>query len=269
MITCEHCREALAEYALGHTDPAANAAIDEHLAACVVCRRELAEVESAWSGLALALPPATPRPEVFERLAQLIETDDGAAPRLRPRPATIAGVPSVTPRRRFLAYALAASVLGALAGGSLALKFAGPGTAPADALADQALRDLAQRLGNLQQLERMLATGNVKLASLYSSAARDQAGAYVVWDYPKRQWHFYALSLPPAPPGKTYQLWAVAGDDAPLAGPTFEVNAAGVGKAIADFPTLAPGTAVKAVVTPEPIGGSPAPTGKPVLNADL
>jgi anti-sigma-K factor RskA len=269
MLTCEHCREELPEYALGHADPAAAAAVDEHLAACVVCRRELAEVESAWSAIALALPPAAPRPEVFDRIVERIETAIGAAPHLAVRSTANAAASPLTPRQRVLSYVVAASVFFALVGGSLYMKYAGPGAAPADQLADQALRDLAQRLGNLQQLERMLNTGNVKLASLTPANSRDHASAYVVWDYPNKQWHFYALGLPPAPAGQTYQLWAVAGDSAPLAGPPFTVGADGVGGTVADFPTLAPRTAVKAVVTLEPAGGSKAPTGDPLLEASL
>jgi anti-sigma-K factor RskA len=156
-----------------------------------------------------------------------------------------------------------------LVGGSLYVKYAGQGAAPADQLADQAVRDLADRLGNLQQLERMLNSGNVKLASLTPANSRDHASAYVVWDYPSKQWHFYALGLPPAPAGQTYQLWAVADESEPLAGPTFTVDAEGVGGAVADFPTLAPQAAVKAVVTLEPAGGSKTPTGDPLLEAPL
>ena len=269
MITCEHCRDELPEYALGHADPVAAAAVDEHLAACVVCRRELAEVESAWSAIALALPPATPRPEVFARIVERIEAADGAAPRRSQRSTNTGATSPLTPRQRILSYVVAASVCFALVGGSLYLKYAGQGVAPADQLADQAVRDLAQRLGNLQQLERMLNTGNVKLASLTPANSRDHASAYVVWDYPNKQWHFYALGLPAAPARQTYQLWAVAGDSAPLAGPTFTVGVDGVGGTVADFPTLAPRTAVKAVVTLEPAGGSSSPTGDPLLEASL
>lgn len=271
MISCEHCREELPEYALGHATGAPAAAVDEHLAACVVCRRELAEIESAWSAIALALPPATPRPEVFQRVADRIDSVDGAAPWVAKRstPRSTASASPLTPRQRVLSYVVAASVFVALVGGSLYIKYAGQGNAPADQLADQAVRDLANRLGNLQQLERMLNSGNVKLASLTPANSRDHASAYVVWDYPNKQWHFYALGLHAAPAGQTYQLWAVADGGAPLAGPTFTVDAAGIGGAVADFPTLAPRTAVKAVVTLEPAGGSKTPTGESLLEAPL
>jgi anti-sigma-K factor RskA len=265
MITCEHCREELPEYALGHASVETAATVDEHLAACVVCRRELAEVQSAWSALALALPPATPRREVFDRVLAKIALAPGPTPRQQQRPAK---PPALNPRQRLWSYALAAGVAFALVGGSIYVASRGTDPQSADALANAALRDLADRLGNLQQLDRMLQRGNVKLASLHRPAATD-TGAFVVWDLPNREWHFYALSLPPAPAGKTYQLWAVAEGAEPLPGPAFDVGRDGVGAVVADFATLAPQASVRAVVTIEPDGGSPKPTGETVLEAAL
>jgi hypothetical protein len=84
-----------------------------------------------------------------------------------------------------------------------------------------------------------------------------------------KQWHFYASDLPPAPAGQTYQLWAATRAGTLLPGPTFAVNAAGLGSAVADFPDLSPADGAKAVVTLEPSEGSQQPTGKTVLEAPL
>ena len=167
-----------------------------------------------------------------------------------------------------LSYALAASVLAALVGGVLYLERPGRGVAAVEPGVEEALRDLAQRLGKVQELDRMLNAGNVRLASLHAPNSAAAAGAYLVWDYATSQWHFFASQLPPAPAGKTYQLWAITGDDAPLAGPTFAVDAAGFGSVVADFPQLDPGSRdVKAVVTLEPESGSTAPTSEALLEA--
>jgi anti-sigma-K factor RskA len=262
MITCEHCREELSEYALGHSDEAAASAVTEHLAACVVCRRELAETEAAWSALALDLPTAAPRPEVLDSVLARIERAEGPRPQSVTPPRT--SKPSVlTPRQRFASYALAATVAAALAAGALYMRPSGQSQT-----ADAALHDLAARLGKLQQLDRMLASGNVRLASL-RPPADGRTTAYVVWDLPARQWHFYAIGLPPAPAGQAYQLWAVADGRAALPGPTFEVNDEGLGSAVANFPNLPPGTQARAVVTLEPTGGSSRPTNDAVLEATI
>jgi anti-sigma-K factor RskA len=266
MITCEHCREEMAEYALGQTDPAAAAAIEEHLAACVVCRRDLAEVQTAWSALALALPPATPRAEVFDRIAQRIAEADGARPSATESNA--AAPPPLTRGLRFASYALAAAVLACLIGGAIYLRTQVRGGA-GDLAADQALHDLAQRLGKVQELDQMLNSGNVRLASLYPPNSHRTAGAYVIWDLASRQWHFFAPGLAAAPEGKQYQLWAVVEGKPPIAGPTFPVDEHGLGSVVADLPTLKPGVNVKAVITLEPTGGSPEPTGETVLEAPL
>jgi anti-sigma-K factor RskA len=263
MITCDHCREELAEYALGHSDVAVASAVAEHLAACVVCRRELAETEAAWSMLTLELPKVAPRSDVLAAVLDRIDRAEG------PRPQPVAQVPErkpsiLTPRQRLASYALAAMVAAALLAGALYMRPSGPGAVTADA----ALHDLAARLGKLQQLDRMLSAGNVRLASL-RPPADGQTAAYVVWDLGARQWHFYAVGLPPAPADQAYQLWAVADDGAALPGPTFEVNAEGLGSTVANFPDLPPGTPARAAVTLEPTGGSSQPTSDAVLEATI
>jgi anti-sigma-K factor RskA len=260
MITCHDCREELAEYALGHSDKATASAVAEHLAACVVCRRELADTEAAWSALALELPTTAPRPEVLAGVMDRIDRTNGVRPPARPN--LPERKPSVlTAPQRWASYALAATVAAALLAGALYLR-------PQPTTADAALHDLAARLGKLQQLDRMLSAGNVRLASL-RPPADGSTRAFVVWDLAAGQWHFYAMGLPPAPAGQAYQLWAVTEDHDPLPGPTFQVDDKGLGSVVADFPDLPPSASARAVVTLEPTGGSSRPTNDAVLDAKI
>jgi hypothetical protein len=265
MITCEQCRDEMAEFALGHSDPEAYVAMNAHLATCVVCRRELAEIESAWAALPLACPPATPSSDLFDRIMTRI---DGST-KARPSGAPPTAATPLTPRQRLYSYVLAASVLFALIGGALIWGERPSSSPTGDLVADQALHDLAERLGKLQELEQMLNTGGVRLASLHAPATGDNAGAYIVWDTTARQWHFFVSDLKPAPAGKAYQLWAVVEGREPLAGPTFAIDSTGTGSVVADFPGLNPGVKAAAVVTVEPEAGSIIPSGKPVLEASL
>jgi anti-sigma-K factor RskA len=265
MITCEQCRDDMAEFALGHSDPAARDAMNAHLATCVVCRRELAEIETAWAALPMACEPGAPSSEVLQRVLARIEGTAEPGPTLT---APAAASP-LSPRQRLYSYLLAASVLFALVGGAVMWGERPADSPTGDLVADQALHDLAQRLGKLQELEQMLNTGGVRLASLQAPASGDNADAYVVWDTTAGQWHFFVSGLKPAPAGEAYQLWAVAEGQKPLAGPTFTVDDAGMGSVLADFPELKPGAKASAVVTLEPGSGSDAPSGKPLLEAIL
>ena len=83
-------------------------------------------------------------------------------------------------------------------------------------------------------------------------------------------WHttggglFVSAGLPQAPAGKTYQLWAIVGKEAPIPAGTFSVDARGVGSL-----RVSPLPGVSHVdvfaVTLEPAGGRPAPTGEMYL----
>ncbi|HMO87273.1 MAG TPA: anti-sigma factor [Lacipirellulaceae bacterium] len=214
------------------------------------------------------LPPApTSREEAWQRVARQIDAD--AAPPPPPDRAVAPSPAALTPRQRILSYVVAASVLVALGGGALWLRLGMPTTRPAGRLAVYALLDLTERLEELQKLEQRLAEEEMRLRSLKPVQSIRGARAYILWDVPARQWHFFALGLQPAPAGQTYQLWAAAENAPPAPGPTFEVDAEGSDAVVADFPDLPPETPVRALVTLEPLGGSAAPTGPTVLEAAL
>ena len=83
-------------------------------------------------------------------------------------------------------------------------------------------------------------------------------------------WHakaggvFVAAGLPEAPAGKAYQLWAIAGNNAPVSAGVFSVDASGTGSlSVRPLPGV---TTVDAfAVTLEPAGGLPAPSGEMYL----
>ena len=273
MMTCDQCREELAEHALGHASAESSAAVDEHLAACPVCRHESAALAAAWSALPMALPPVAPSADLFDRITARLDDSPAAWKQLAASSSAEATFPDerraspLTSPQRFLSYALAASIFIGLTASFVYL------TQPSrdEALAVAAIQELAERLGKLQrrEAERLLQSEHYRLASLHGPETPDSAQAYVVWDLIGRQWHFYASELPPAPAGQTYQLWAATRAGVILPGPTFAVNDEGLGSAVADFPDLSPADAPKAVVTLEPLEGSPQPTGKTILEAAL
>jgi hypothetical protein len=258
MITCDQCREALPEFVLGPGDPAQALRMAAHLAACPVCRQEQEELQAAWSALPSSLASIQPRPEVFERVLARIDGDRA-----------IVAAPSFQPSRkeRLLSYVVAASIFFSVAAGLWQLSR--PAGGDAEMAARRSAEQLAERLGNLQEMERLLASKNVRLVALKPQGSADATQAYVIWDFAARQWHFYASNLPAPAAGFEYQVWAAPASGDPVAGPTFKVNAEGLGSAIIDVPTLDMRSPAKAIVTLEPAGGSKTPTGKVFLEAPL
>lgn len=72
---------------------------------------------------------------------------------------------------------------------------------------------------------------------------------------------FAAEALPPAPAGRTYQLWTIVGGQ-PVSHGVFDVDADGHAQVVAQAP---PGPHDAVAVTIEPTGGVPSPTGDKVL----
>jgi anti-sigma-K factor RskA len=120
------------------------------------------------------------------------------------------------------------------------------------------LRDELARARAVALLLRDPATRVVALSGLASAPG---ARGRVVW-HEKSGGQLYVSGLAPAPPGKTYELWTIAGP-APKPAGVFDVDPSGNGSlavaAVDDGP-------VKIfAVTLEPAGGVPAPTGPMVL----
>jgi len=72
-----------------------------------------------------------------------------------------------------------------------------------------------------------------------------------------------AFDLPPAPAGRTYQLWAIKKGQSPVSLGTF--NTSGGGRAIVTLPVPTGLKPDLSAVTEEPSGGSPQPTQQPFL----
>jgi anti-sigma-K factor RskA len=101
-----------------------------------------------------------------------------------------------------------------------------------------------------------------RIVELAGQLASPRAQGRVIWN-PRAGGLLVALDLPPAPPGKTYELWAIA-EGTPRPAGLFNVDAQGKGTL-----AVAPIAGVPAVevfaVTLEPEGGVPQPTGQMYL----
>lgn len=131
-----------------------------------------------------------------------------------------------------------------------------------DALAHDA-EQLKAELRSQQTVITILRDPATQMVALAGQAPAPTARARMMW-HAKAGGVFVAAGLPEAPAGKAYQLWAIAGDKAPVSAGVFSVDASGTGSL-----TVRPLPGVVAVnafaVTLEPAGGLPAPSGEMYL----
>ena len=242
----EEIGELAAAYALGGLDGADRTRFEvllrtgdpEALAA-------LRDFEGTLADLAAAAPE-TPPPAVKAALMERI-----AAPRAR------AGPP---PRRgraiwpAVLSGAMAAGLAAIVVGWSVSSTY----EKRLDALASDA-EQLKAELRSQQMVITILRDPATQVVALAGQAPAPTARARMMW-HEKAGGVFVATGLPAAPAGTVYQLWAIAGTNAPVSAGVFSVDASGTGSlSVQPLPGVA--TVNAFAVTLEPAGGLPAPSG--------
>jgi anti-sigma-K factor RskA len=115
-------------------------------------------------------------------------------------------------------------------------------------------RALAQR----DEMLTFLRSAHVQVISLAGLEMAKSAGAFLLYDLETKKAFFYAFNMPPLPPGKTYQLWAII--DKPFSAGVFSTDEGHKSRlVIRSLPDLSQVT--KFAVSLEPEGGRPQPTG--------
>jgi hypothetical protein len=141
---------------------------------------------------------------------------------------------------------------------------------------DRAAREIAaaQKAADARLLEAREAARSAQLLSLIASAGdlrrfdlrgRDGQAAQVLWSRTEGV-AVNARELAAPPPGQAYQVWLIAPGQAISAG-TLPVGSSGRASAVFDPPAALPRAILRAIITLEPAGGSPAPTGEALLVA--
>jgi len=258
-MRCEELKDLVPLYLTGLLEGEEAAGLREHLdGGCPRCAAEVAATAAALAELPYALPPEEPSPMVKARLLARVRKEHGAPPLARPR--------------RIAAGAIAAAVVAAVLSGIVVER---RGAAMLGDLREQIARQqeqLARQDADLAALRdqmekaratiRLVSAPGVLVVSLQGQATRAGSAARVFWDRSAATWELYAADLPPAPPGKTYQLWLITGKSKISAGVFDPASGTASGSAVvppAEGPVLA------AAVTDEPMGGSPQPTGTILL----
>jgi len=293
--------DLLPAYALGALDGDELRELEAHLATgCPTCegerRRLAAEIEELAVAAALPESLAGEAPRILAGVKGRLLAQVAAEPRSTPRsmaPPLAAPDPARTvaafgrrhtpaspadqaasPARRWPLLA-AAAVLAVAAAWGLARQ-AGVGAeiqrlrdesrqlaARAEALerqAEQAQAE-AQRLGRMLSI---ITAPGVKSVSLAGMGTSHSAAGRTYVNPADRKAAFVASNLPALGPDKTYQLWYLDGEEQKTSAGVFGVDAQGSASLVIDQPV--PVEIIEGwVVTVEPRGGRPQPTGSMVL----
>jgi len=231
-------KEMIPAHALSALDAGEERALNEHLAECAECRRDLAEWEATAASLALSAKPMEPSPEVRDKILNKIRSEKS--------PSKVLPFPS--PRRRIWGAIAAALLFGALLVSVVVLY--------------QQNRQLQQE----NAFYKLITAPGSRIAELSGTNEASGATAKLAYD-PTGRAVLIASGLPRTPTGKEYQLWFIV-DNKPLPGRTFAPDNNGQSTLQDQVPEAARRSAIFAI-TLEPTGGVPLPTGAIYLRGEL
>lgn len=249
----------VAVYAVGALDGEELAAFEAHLAeGCPRCAAAVREGAETLAILARETPPAIPPAPVREALLRRTSAD-AAARRAARRP--------VWPRWA-IGTAAAVVIVSALTAAFVAARYEarlGQMARETTALRERLQRDeaaLQDQIALARDVIGLLRDPSTRVVALHGVGPRPEASGRVIWNA-RAGGQVLVANLSSPPPGKTYELWAIAAGR-PRAAGVFGVDASGGATR-----RIAPGPGAPSVemfaITLEPEGGVPAPTGPMVL----
>ncbi|HKV41610.1 MAG TPA: anti-sigma factor [Blastocatellia bacterium] len=297
-VTTEEIEERAALYALGALSQHEARAFETHLGeGCEVCASELARFEGTVAAIAYdseySDPPAYLRDLLMSRIQrepsipgrkefrdpQTVTVGQERSPReltagssgSQPKRAAVIAMPVRSVWATMLPWAVAAvfAVTAAAAffawrGTNLALTTARQqaGMVEEDASKIHSQLDtLNARLMEQAQIISALESPGAVHIDLNPANSGTRQGTTLYWNRGERLW-IVSAHLPPAPPGKVYQLWFVT-SPAPVSAGLIKTDSSGHGFLVAPVPAQL-NNVTAAAITLEPEGGSKTPT-MPIL----
>jgi anti-sigma-K factor RskA len=267
-------QELLGLHALDALEASEARALEEHLNTCAECRAELVRLRDAAGLLAHAATPATPRPEVRDRIMASI-----AAEKQRDQPAAppSARVVPLKSRAEWNIWTIGLRLAAGVA--FVALLIGVVVLWRRDVKMRQEIAQLSREV-NTQQHELVrdrdvLVRQREALALLNSPTAKkmELAGTLtqstrgtLVYDQKTGRAILMAEGLPATPADKAYEVWFIPKGHSPMPGKIFTVDASGH----AMLPTQMPAEAMEGAtvaITLEPKKGSAVPTGTIYLSS--
>ena len=245
MSVHEQFAEDLALYALGCLEGSERTSLENHLAECASCRRELEQLRGDAALLALTTVGPAPPPRAKSRLMQQLTRE----PELQP-------VRSRTPWWAALGWLAAAAMLAVVVLVLSQNERLRNDTARLSAKSEQLKSqfDQAQRIA-----ETLTAADSIRVSVLPVNYKTPPPEGKAIYSRQRNGLIFVASHLPSFPAQKAYELWLIPANGAPLPAGVFKPDAKGA--AVVVNPPLPPGVEAKGfAITVEPEQGSATPT---------
>jgi anti-sigma-K factor RskA len=246
-------------YALGALDADERVLIEAHVPSCPDCAQKLAEAQGRMAILAFAAPGVEPSPGVKERLMrQLHATAEGSG-------ASASAATGVTPEpvggiRRW--WAILVPVASALALATILLWLHNVQLDRQLAELRNTAQQQQKQLDEARHMADLLAARDTVVVPLWEQKTPTTVGARVVYNAHEGMMMYDGM-LPPAPADKSYQLWLVPMNGAPISAGVFNPKSGQMSHMMMKVPAGL--TAKEFAVSLEPAGGMPQPTGPMVL----
>ncbi len=292
----EEYKDWLALEALGALATDESRSLAAHLSTCAECRPELDELRETAATLVYTIAPVAPPASLRARLLESVRTIhqqssstetfddvDRNENETSDTPDTIHAAGSRTPFDEYGSWQLLASRpalrYGALAAALILCALVATSAvlwnrnrelrAEVARMESDAIRlqeELArgqQELVQARDIEEVVTTPDAPITVLAGTKEAPDARARLVYDRGTGRAFLATTNLPPAPAGKQYQLWYIAGGK-PLPGGVFNTDASGRA-VLRDFVPVEGRNASLFAITLEPAGGLSAPTGAKFL----
>ena len=246
-------------YVLGALTPSERAQFETHLSTCDECRASVQALSRVADALAQAVPQLEPPASLRTRVLTSVT---GVTSPSRMRTGSV-----VMPW-----LAAAASLVVAVALGGYAVAMRGRVSSletrlreavQRAALTERQIADLRRTSAEAQSQVAVLAAPDLRRIDLAGQTAAPQSAGRAFWSR-SRGLVFTASNLPALPAGKTYQLWVLTKQPAPISAGLFRPDPGGNVRTMFETPVDLP-QPIGMAVTIEPDGGVPLPTGDKYL----